>query len=407
MTACLLLLTGCTETRVSIGEAYVAPATLHVRGELSSKSSTVAELRHGDHLEILDVQRRMVKVRTNRGAVGWVDALQLLSVDQMEQLKQRRQAEAALSPEGSATAYEVLNIHIDPDRQAPAFAQIAEGSQVTVLGHKVTPKNTLQRLSGIVMARPQTTMSRRQRREQQARAMSLRLPRKPAPPKPPANWQQLSAERIDGGNLDKEPVESKKALPISPQKTADAAAKPPVLEDWTLIRTRHNETGWVLSRNLLMSIPDEVAQYAEGKRITAFFELGAVNDEFKGVKHNWLWTTAARALPFDFDSWRVFLWNSHKHRYETSYRKRDIEGYFPVRVEPAEAGSSHRMFQIITKDADGKMRRRAYVFDGHLVHLTSTEAYSQSGGGDAGAAAALSTKDLASRTGKQGWFSRQ
>ena len=316
----LFLLVGCTDTHATLGQAYVAPATLHLRSELSSKSNNVAELKHGDHLQIVDVQRRMARVRTDKGVEGWVDSTQLLSPDQMDALKHRRQQEAALPPEGSATAYEVLNIHIDPDRQSPAFAQIPEGGSVTILGHKVAPKvNTAPRAPGIVVSKSQA-LTRKQRKEQQARNASFRLPPKPPAPKPPANWVALSAERIDGGNNAEAPEEPKSGA----AKPIPEPAKPVVLEDWTLVRTKHDDIGWVLSRNLLMSIPDDVAQYAEGKRITAFFDLGPVNDEVKGPKHNWLWTTASRALTCDFDAWRVFLWNNRHHRYETSYRQRAI-----------------------------------------------------------------------------------
>ena len=407
----LLALGSCTDSRPNLGEAYVAPATLHLRRELSSKSSSAGELKHGDHVLIVDVQRRMVRVRTDKGIEGWVDSLQLLSPEQMQQLTQRRQENAAMPPEGSATAFEVLNVHIEPDRQSPAFTQIPEGGAVTVLGHRITPKNTEYRGPAFVVAKPQT-LTRKQRKDQQARSFSFRLPPKPAPPKPPANWQQLSAERIDGGsNESDQPVAkqaspaTKQALPTAPSKPMQV--KPPVLEDWTLIRTKHNETGWVLSRNLLMSIPDDVAQYAEGKHITAFFDLGQVNDELKGPRHNWLWTTASYALPFDFDSWRVFLWNSHHHRYETSYRQRDLEGYFPVHVEPPDLGSPLRTFALVTKDDDGKMRRRTYTFDGHLVHLANTENYDRSTSSGDAAVSALNPKDLASKAAKPGWFKRQ
>ncbi len=101
------------------------------------------------------------------------------------------------------------------------------------------------------------------------------------------------------------------------------------MEDWTLIRTKAGETGWVLTRNLNISVPDEVAQYAEGKRITSYFEIGSINDEEKGLKHDWLWTTLSGDDPVDFDSWRVFIWNLRRHRYETSYRQRDLIRLFP------------------------------------------------------------------------------
>ncbi len=101
----------------------------------------------------------------------------------------------------------------------------------------------------------------------------------PPPPKPPANWQELSAERIDGAEstANIKATEDKQA---ADKKTAELK-KPVVMEDWTLVRTKDDQCGWVLSRNLAMSIPDEVAQYAEGKRITSYFDLGAVNDDEK------------------------------------------------------------------------------------------------------------------------------
>ena len=34
------------------------------------------------------------------------------------------------------------------------------------------------------------------------------------------------------------------------------------MEDWNLIRTKDGKAGWVLSRMLVMAIPDEVAQYS-------------------------------------------------------------------------------------------------------------------------------------------------
>jgi hypothetical protein len=401
----LFLLASCSDTRVTLGDAYVAPAAIHLHSDLLGKSPVVAELKHGDHLQIVDVQRRMIRVRTDKNAEGWVDSLQLLSAEQMAALKRRREQENLLPSEGAATAYETLNVHIDPERQSPAFAQIPEGGAVSVLGHKIVPKLAGSvRVQGIVVSRPQT-VSRKNRKEQKAVIGSFRLPPKPAPPKPPANWLALSAERIDGGNEEESPKPAAPPPPARPAKPAKAEVKP-VMDDWTLVRTKNNQIGWVLTRNLLMSIPDEVAQYAEGKNITAFFDLGVVNDDEKGPKHNWLWATSTRGAPNDFDSWRVFLWNTRRHRYETSYRQRDLEGYFPIRVAPADPGSLLRTFSIVTKDDDGKMRIRSYNFDGHLVHLGNTEDYNPAAE-SAKEAAALDTKDLAAKAKPPGWFRRQ
>jgi uncharacterized protein YgiM (DUF1202 family) len=398
-----LALTGCgTDSPQTLGQAYVAPATLNLRGQLTQKNSTVAVLKHGERVDVIDTRRRFVKVRTEKGATGWVDSLELLSAEDMAQLRKEREKALTLPSEGEATPYETLNIHLAASRKSPAFAQIREGAPVSVLAHKVAPKLSGPVKPSLNFERPPAPV-RRSRGPRPSSRISSRLPAPPPPPKPPPNWQELSAERIDGTESTADLKEKRDEQ--AAEKKVEEAKKPVVLEDWFLVRTKSNQVGWVLSRNLMMSIPDEVAQYAEGKHITSYFSLGDVNDEEKGLKRNWLWTTSSGALPYDFDGWRVFLWNKRRHRYETSYRQRDVEGYFPVHVDPPDATGAGRTFQLIMKDDDGALRRRAYFFDGVRVHLTGTENYSpaaktnsQPGG--------IDTAKLQKRASKPGWFAR-
>jgi hypothetical protein len=390
-----LLLYGCGESRQSLGEAYVAPASLNVRSQLSQKSSSVVTLKHGDAVSIIDTMRRMVKVRTARGFEGWVDSRELLSREQMQELRRERQEQARLPSEGTATAFETLNIHIAPNRGAAAFAQIPEGGSVTILGRQIAPRTPPSARPSSLLAERPAGAPRRSRKPASSR-QSFRLPPKPKPPKPPANWKELSTERIGG-------EEAK--IPPPPPPAPEKKTRPVIMEDWSLIRAPKNEIGWVLSRNLMMSIPDEVAQYAEGKHITSFFELGQVHDAEKGVKRNWLWTTLSGPLPYDFDSWRVFLWNARRHRYETSYRQRDLEGYFPVHVDAPETGRAGRTFELITKDQDGKLRKHRYSFDGTLVRLLGTEDYTRAAAKPANSV--LDGKKLQPKAPPPSWLRRQ
>jgi hypothetical protein len=299
--------------------------------------------------------------------------------------------------------FEALNIHIEPSRVSPAFARIPEGGSVTVLAHRLQPKASGPARPPILVADRPEPLTRRQKRERQAKASS-HVPPPPPAPKPPPNWQELSSERIDGAEstADKKAERDARAT----EKKAAELKKPVVMEDWTLVRTKDKQCGWVLSRNLVMSIPDEVAQYAEGRRITSYFDLGSVQDEEKGLKHNWLWTTMSGVEPYDFDSWRVFLWNRRRHRYETSYRMRDVEGYFPVHVDPAESGTFGRTFELITKDDDGKFRRRTYVFDGTRVHLTGTEDYHPGAPDQGNKATGINTNELQAKVPHDSWLHR-
>jgi SH3-like domain-containing protein len=390
----VLVLAGCNVgPQQKLPQAYIAPATVNLRPQLNQRTTSVTVLKHGERVSIVDVRRRYVKVKAANGAEGWVDSSDLLTPEEMRRIQRERAAALKLPSEGKASAYEKLNIHLDPSRKSPAFTQIPEGGVVEVLARRIVPRNSEPPKQNFVLEKPQPPV-RRSRKDRAARS-SLKPPKPPAP-KPPARWQQLW-----GAESEAETAESETRTPA---KENSRPEKPAVLEAWLLVRTKDNQVGWALARNLMMAIPDEVAQYAGGAHITSYFDLGAVNDEREGTKHNWLWTTASGTDNVDFDAWRVFLWNRRRHRYETSYRKRDLIGYFPVQVDPPDPTRFGRTFHIITKDDDGRLRRRTYLFDGTLVHLIATEDYARAAEQNAGANTPA-TRNSASKP--PSWFSRQ
>ncbi|MGH9671825.1 MAG: hypothetical protein ACRD44_01475, partial [Bryobacteraceae bacterium] len=173
-------------------------------------------------------------------------------------------------------------------------------------------------------------------------------PPPPAAPKPPDNWIELSRNPL-----------------------------PPVTnirqDDWTLVRIADGRAGWVLTRPLMMSIPDEVAQYAEGHRITSYFSLGEVDHRGERKKH-WLWTTLSAGLqPHQFDSVRIFVWSTRRRHYETAYIERGLRGYFPVEVHEVKAGQTAPEFSLIVQNKDGTFTRRSYAFQGYHVRMIRKE----------------------------------
>ena len=127
------------------------------------------------------------------------------------------------------------------------------------------------------------------------------------------------------------------------------------MDEWSLIRTASGQSGWVLTRRLVMAIPDEVAQYAEGHRIVSYFPLGEVRagDE---KKTTWLWTTiGAGTEPYDFDSFRVFVWSQRHHHYETAYIERNLKGYAPVLLQEVEFSARGKV--------EGRGRQVPRLFD--------------------------------------------
>jgi hypothetical protein len=117
-----------------------------------------------------------------------------------------------------------------------------------------------------------------------------------------------------------------------------------------------------------MAIPDEVAQYAEGHRIVSYFTLGETLDGDQ-KKQQWLWTTIGSGpLPYDFDSFRVFVWSTRRHRYETAHIERNLKGYSPVLVGPVQMAEGKGQpagafsgFSVCVQKADGQRYRREYA----------------------------------------------
>ncbi len=360
--AILLLLTGCSsgpERAPAIGEAFAGPVSANLRQDLHPRSPTVATIKHGDRLEIIERRRRFFKVRTAQGAEGWTDARQLLSIAEMEKLKHSAKLAADLPSQGRATVFEPLNIHTEPSRQSPSFAQIPEKGLVDVVAQKTAPRTPYT--SGILaIGTPRPAAQRRKPKKKKDEILPP-LPM-PAAPGLPANWLELS--RTPKSEDDEDEEEAKPATNVP-------------MEDWSLVRTADGKAGWVLTRMLVMAIPDEVAQYAEGHRITSYFALGEVRDE-DVTKNAWLWTTLSNSpQPYQFDSFRVFVWSLRRHRYETAYIERNVEGYYPVTVEPQEKEDPRRKselrgFSLILREKDGSLARRTYAFSGPRPRVVST-----------------------------------
>jgi hypothetical protein len=377
-----------TTRTVSIGEAYVGPTSLGLHQDLSAKSAIAATVQHGEKLEILEYRHRLVKVRTDHGVEAWTDMRQLLTPEQMADLRHMAERAGQYPSQGAATVFELLNVHTEPNRTSPSFWQVPENAKIDVIGHKLMPRNQAAQIS----APPTTAKAVPQRRRAKERQSPARIgpPAPLPPPKPPDNWQALSVPR---------------AQSLTPPQASPPEQKPPALvpmDDWSLVRAADSsKVGWVLTRMLSMAIPDEVAQYAEGHRITSYFALGQ-SKEGDAVKNDWLWTTITKGLePYEFDSFRVFVW-SHKHRrYETAYIERNVTGHFPVEVSNSNGVPS---FSLILEDGSGQLLRKTYSFEGFRIRMVHKEPYAPRAQADAAKPAVSAVAEHPPQA--RSWFAR-
>jgi len=144
----------------------------------------------------------------------------------------------------------------------------------------------------------------------------------------------------------------------------------PAMEDWWLIRDPQGHVGWVLSKMVDLDVPLEIAQYDEGQRVIAFFQLDEVADGDKKVpQYLVVYSESKEGLPFDFNQARVFTWNLKRHRYETAYRERNLIGMLPVTVaqESFEKEGALPVFVLRVSDENGNLQERKYKLNTPIV----------------------------------------
>lgn len=140
-------------------------------------------------------------------------------------------------------------------------------------------------------------------------------------------------------------------------------------EGWLLIRLGTGHVGWVLETRVYSGIPIDVAQFAEGRRIVAYFPLGEIEDAGLGEsKTTWLWTQApGRNSDIDFDRIRVFRWNTRAGAYHTIKLEAGLRGYLPLTIRPGDA-DGNTQFDVIV-ERDNEFFKRSYELNGARVAL--------------------------------------
>jgi uncharacterized protein YgiM (DUF1202 family) len=284
---------GCSRLRPKppVEYVYVTAKQTFLRDRVAAVSNRTATVENGDKLQVLEHGKRYVRVQTGKGEQGWIDEKAVATqdvFDRFEGLKQEHKADPAVA---SAVVRDEVYLHSKPGRDTEKFFRLAEGEKLKLLTRATLPKPL-----------PPGTRAA-----------------KPAPAAPAAG----------------------KAAKAGAAAPAPDVPPPPAMEDWWLVRDSNGDTGWLLSRYMDVDAPDSITRYAEGQRIVGAYVLTTVNDPEaeQADKNIPIYVTVMSpykaGLTYDYDQVRVFTWSVKKHRYETGFRDKNIEGYLPVTVSMA------------------------------------------------------------------------
>ncbi|MGI9101967.1 MAG: SH3 domain-containing protein [Terriglobales bacterium] len=307
--ALLLAFASCKRAQLRPAEyAYVAAPLANLRDRVSAVYNKTGTVRNGQRVEILEKSKRFVKVKTDSGESGWIEQRYLVDANVYAGFEKLRAENNNTPVQAHGTTRASLNMHIAPGRETEHLFQLAEGAKLEILKRETAEKP-------------------------QARAMAAR--QQPGP------------------------------------KTGKSEEPPAAaLEDWSLVRDAQRHTGWVLARMVDVDIPLEIAQYAEGQRIVGYFVLNEVPDADKKVPQFLVLMTENKdGLPWDYDQARIFTWNTKRHRYETAYRERRLEGVFPASVGREDFGKEGVLptFTLRVKDDAGNVVAKKYKLNGPIV----------------------------------------
>lgn len=349
----LALLPACSRKGIVHHEyMYVSAAETSLRDRVATMYNKVGTVQNGDRVEVLEKQRRFLRVRTDKGQEGWVEERSLVPQDIYDGFQKLSEDNAKTPIQGRGTTRAELNMHLTPSREAEHLYQLKDGEKVDILRRATAPKNPPK------AAKPATSS-----------------PAKPASGTSGKNKQAATTASKKANSAVAASRSASASTATTSTSSSEPPAPPPIMEDWYLVRTSSGHVGWVLLRMVDLDVPLDVAQYAEGQRIIAYFVLNNVDEDGKQVpQYLMLLNEPKDGLAWDYNQIRVFTRNRAKHRYETAYRERDIEGYLPVKVghQVFDKEGDLPTFTIRKKNDQGQIVEVTYKLNGPIVHRVLT-----------------------------------
>lgn len=304
---------------------YVSARQMYLHDRVAAVSNRVGQVVNGQKLEVLGHGRRFLKVKTEKNEVGWLEERAVIDSDTFAAFAKLAADNKDAPVVATGSVRDDIYLHITPGRNTDRFYLLEENAKVQLLARASVPKTA----SGS--------------------PAPVKSPTKPVSP-PQGKGGASPAAKETGA---KAPPEAKPAASAAEPASDEPEAPPIPMEDWWLVRDAQGHAGWLLGGRVDVDVPDEIGQYAEGQRIVGAYVIARVHDPESNVPNKQVpeYVTAmgppVSGLPFDFDQIRVFTWSVKRHRYETGFRLRPIQGYLPIRISSqAGPGGSEPVFSF-------------------------------------------------------------
>ncbi len=139
----LLFSAGCKRGPLRSNEvAYVAVPQAVLRDRVAALYNKVGIVTNGQKLEILEQQKRFVKVRTASQQEGWIELRYLVGQDVFDGFEKLAKENGATPAQAKGVTRAELNMHLTPARDAEKLYQLAEGEKVDILKRATAERQT-------------------------------------------------------------------------------------------------------------------------------------------------------------------------------------------------------------------------------------------------------------------------
>lgn len=297
--------TACNRNGGSREYVYVSVPQANLRDRVAAVYNKVGLVKSGDRIQVLDRQRRFLRVRTATKEEGWLEERFTITEAVYRQFQKLDQDSKSLPSQGRAITRAKLNMHIEPSRDADTLYQLTEGEKIDIFKRAATERPEKQ-------------------------AVAIVKPDKGGEPQEPLKsfddwWLVRSQEGhygwVLGRMIDLD-------IPLEVAQYAEG---------------QRIQAAFVL---------DQVDE--DGQKFPQYLVL--LSEPRDG-------------LPYDFDQIRVFTRNTRKHRYETAYRERSLVGFFPVKVttESFDKEGVLPTFTLRLQTQNGQIVDRKYKLNTPIV----------------------------------------
>lgn len=293
------------------GEAYVSERSVTLWSSVAQVREPLGQLHYGDRVDVVARRNDNIKVRTNAGAIGWIDSRNLMDPPLWARSVKLLAQAQGMPVQARGRTKVPTNLRVQPGRTEARLYQFGRGVPVEIVGRSV------------------------------------------------ADWVQTSDEKESS-----EPDQTKKedwflVRGVATRPPGEATPRP---SDSTTTQPGDQTTpiaGWVIARFLELDLPDPIREGASSANIrpVAWFELNRAADP-SGDKPQYLLAAARgpEGQPCDFTTLRVYTWNIRKTRYETAFIENNLCGQMPIRLAKGPKNEPEFRFN----EMDGAKEERVY-----------------------------------------------